>query len=292
MKQPSISRWKSEQAKQRFHALEQQIWDDHGYPAPEPLDIATWAGTTRVYRWRGNGEPIVLLHGLGGTGLTWGPYVDALAEHDLYAVDTIGDVGRSEQTELIADGEDLAGWLDETLVGAGIERAHLVGTSYGGYLALNLAARAPRRVASLTLIDAGGLAPFRLGRFMLWGLPNLLGSIAPGPLRRSLARTRPLLEDPRLMRLGLLGQTNHPVGMPAPVELSDDELRSITAPTTAVIAGRSAPFEPTLAAHRASLVPGVDVDVVEGAGHEVMWSHVDRCATHVLRNCQSGGTPS
>ena len=147
-------------------------------------------------------------------GSRWGPYVEGLAGHDVYAVDTIGDVGRSEQTALIADADDLSRWLDETLAGVGVEHAHLAGTSYGGYLALNLAARSPQRVASITLIDAGGLSPFRLGRFMLWGLPNLLGSKAPGPIRRSMARTRPLLEDPRLMKLALLGQTNHPFGMP------------------------------------------------------------------------------
>ena len=56
---------------------------------------------------------------MGGTGLTWGPYFEGFAGHDLYAVDTIGDVGRSEQTALIADADDLARWLDETLAGAG-----------------------------------------------------------------------------------------------------------------------------------------------------------------------------
>lgn len=289
MKQPSISRWKSEDAKQRFHALQQVIWEDRGFPPPEPLDVATWAGTTRLYRWRGAGVPVVLLHGMGGTGLTWGPYVECLADHELYAIDTIGDVGRSEQTALIADAEDLARWLDETLAGAGIERAHLVGTSYGGYLALNLAARAPQRVGSITLIDAGGLSPFRLVRFMLWGLPNLLGSKAPGPIRRAMARTRPLLEDPRIMKLALLGQMNHPFGMPPPIELSHNELRTITAPTTVVIAGRSAPFEPKLAAQRAALIPNAVVDLVVGAGHEVMRTHVDRCVAHVLRHCKIGG---
>ena len=273
---------------ERFHALERAIWDDFGYPQPEPLDIPTWAGTTGVYRWRGEGEPIVFLHGMGGTGLTWGPYVEGLAGHDLYAVDTIGDVGRSEQTALIADSHDLARWLDDTLAGSGIERAHLAGTSYGGYLALNLAARIPKRVASIILIDAGGLSSFRLGRFMLWGLPNLLASKAPGPVRRTMARTRPLPEDPRVMKLALLGQMNHPFKLPPLVEISEDQLRSITVPTTAVIAGRSAPFEPRLAAQRAALIPDVVVDVVDGAGHEVMWTHVDRCVDHIVRHCETG----
>jgi pimeloyl-ACP methyl ester carboxylesterase len=120
---------------------------------------------------------------------------------------------------------------------------------------------------------------------MLWGVPNLLGSKAPGPIRRTMARTRPLLDDPRLMKLALLGQTNHSFGLPGPVELTDDQLRSITVPTTVVIAGRSAPFEPRLAAQRADLIPAVVVDVVDGAGHEVMWTHVDRCVDHITRRC-------
>jgi pimeloyl-ACP methyl ester carboxylesterase len=287
MKEPTISRWKSSEARQRFEALVQLIWEDQGYPQPEPLDIPTWAGTTRVYRWRGDGEPIVLLHGTGGTGLTWGPYLDGLSGHDVYAVDTMGDLGDSEQTAVLADADDLARWLDETLAGASIERTHLAGTSYGGYLALNLAARVPQRVASITLIDAGGLSPFRLGRFMLWGMPNLLGSKAPGPIRRRMARTRPLLEDPRLMKLALLGQTNHTFGLPAPTVLTDDELRSITVPTTAVIAGRSAPFEPRLAAQRAALIPEVVVDYIDGAGHEIMWTQVDRCVDHIILRCRN-----
>jgi pimeloyl-ACP methyl ester carboxylesterase len=174
------------------------------------------------------------------------------------------------------------------MTGAGIARAHLAGTSYGGYLALNLAVRVPQRVASITLIDAGGLSAFRLGRFMLWGLPNLLGSKAPPPIRRRMARTRPLLEDPRVMKMALLGQTNHRFGLPGLVEIADDELRSIIAPATAVIAGRSAPFEPRLAARRAALIPGAVVDVVDGAGHEVMWTHVDRCVDHISRHLDEG----
>jgi pimeloyl-ACP methyl ester carboxylesterase len=83
------------------------------------------------------------------------------------------------------------------------------------------------------------------------------------------------------MKMALLGQMNHPFGLPPPTPLTDDELRSIAAPTTAVIAARSAPFDPTVAARRATLIPNATVDVVEGAGHEVSWTHVERCTSHV-----------
>ena len=62
---------------------------------PAALDVDAYAGARRVYRWPGAGEPIVFLHSMGGTGLTWSPYVKRLIGRDLYAIDTIGDVGRS-----------------------------------------------------------------------------------------------------------------------------------------------------------------------------------------------------
>ena len=229
-----------------------------------------------------SGDPIVFLPGATGTALSWTPYVKALPGRTVWALDTIGDVGRSVPRVPLEDSDGIARWLDETCSAVGIERAHLAGTSYGGFAALSLAIHKPARPASLTLIDPGGLAPLRLLRFMLWGVPMLFGVLAPGPIRRRLARTRPLLEDPRLMKMTLYGQRNHVTRTPAAHPLTDEELRSITAPTTVVIASRSAPFDPKIAAGRARLISNATVDVID-AGHEVMWTHADRCVSHVSR---------
>jgi pimeloyl-ACP methyl ester carboxylesterase len=283
MKQPGIGEWRSEAARQRFVEMEDALWHERWPDPPAMLDVHSYAGTTRIYRWSGTGVPIVFLHGMGGTALTWSPYVELLSGRDVYAIDTIGDVGRSEQRAVIEDVAGLASWLEETLTGVGVERAHLVGTSYGGFLALNVAVRAPERVASLTLIDSGGLAPFRLGRFMLWGLPMLLGAAAPGPIRRLLARRRPMLEDPRVMRIALHAQMNHSFGLPGVAPLTDEELQSITARTVVVVAGKSAPFAPRVQAERAGLIPSAEVDVIRGAGHEVSWTHVDHCIARMIQ---------
>jgi pimeloyl-ACP methyl ester carboxylesterase len=282
MPQPGIGEWRSEAARRRFIEMEDELWRERWPQPPAARDVDTFAGPTRVYRWPGVGEPAVFLHGMGRTGLSWSPHVERLAGRDVCAIDTIGDVGRSRQRVVIEDTAGLARWLADTLTGAGIERGHLVGTSYGGFLALGLAVRAPDRVASLTLIDSGGLAPFRLGRFLLWGLPMLLGSLAPGPIRRRLARRRPMLEDPRIMRMALHAQRSHSFRLPGVAPFSDDELRSVVAPTVVIVAGRSAPFSPTVQAARARLVPHAQVDVIPGARHDVSWTHVDRCVAHLI----------
>src|SRR5918993_2370766 len=280
-----ISGWRSAEAERRFRSIEDELIAERWPEGLHAVEVETSFGTTHMCRWLARNPsgaiPIVFLHGVGGTGASWAMYVDALADRDVYALDTIGDVGRSVQRAAIADADDLSRWLDESLATLGVERVHLVGTSYGGWLALNLAARRPTRVAALTLIDSGGLAPLRLGRFMLWGLPMLLGWLAPGPIRRHVARTRPLLKDPRLMRLALHGQRSHSFRLPKPEPLTDEELKAISVPTTVIVAGRSAPFDPRIAADRASLIPGAAVEVVDGAGHEVSWSHVDHCLTYI-----------
>jgi Alpha/beta hydrolase family len=136
MNELGIAEWRNEAARQRFIDVEDEFWRERWPVPPTALDVDSYAGTTRVYRWPGAGEPIVFLHGMGGTGLTWSAYVERLVGRDLYAIDTIGDVGRSQQRAVIEDTAGLARWLAETLTGAGIERGHLVGTSYGGFLAL------------------------------------------------------------------------------------------------------------------------------------------------------------
>jgi pimeloyl-ACP methyl ester carboxylesterase len=283
MTPPGIGDWRSEGARQRFIDMEDELWRERWPDPPAALDVDSYAGTTRIYRWPGTGEPIVFLHGMGGTGLTWSPYVERLAERDLYAIDTIGDVGRSQQRAVIEDANGLATWLGESLTGADIERAHVVGTSYGGFIALNLAVQAGKRVSSLTLIDSGGLAPFRSGRFMLWGLPNLFGSMAPAPMRQLLARRHPMLEDPRIMRMALHAQMNHLFRLPSAEPLTDADLRSITAPTVVLVAGKSAPFAPQTQTERAGLIPNAEVEVIRDARHEVSWTHVDQCVAHLHR---------
>jgi pimeloyl-ACP methyl ester carboxylesterase len=100
----------------------------------------------------------------------------------------MGDAGRSEPAAPITCAADMAAWLDETLQGLRIERAHLVGHSLGGFVALSTAAYRPDRVASLALLDPLGIAPLNMLRFMGWGLAVLVGSLAPAAVRGWLGR--------------------------------------------------------------------------------------------------------
>lgn len=128
--------------------------------------------------------PLLLLPGGGGaTSASWYAQAAELAEERcVYAVDLIGAAGRSG-----TDGgpgprtvTDLVSWLDAVLAGLGVERADLGGHSYGAWIALHYALRAPDRVRRLFLLDPTQcFAGFRAA-YLLHALPML---VRPAPRR-------------------------------------------------------------------------------------------------------------
>lgn len=115
-------------------------------------------GTELHVRSTGDGNaPLVLLHGLGGDSTSWTLNQKQLAaDRAVIAVDLPGH-GRSGRK--VGDGTvPSTGALLSRLPDAlGIERFHLLGLSYGGALAMDVAGRLPERLLSLTCVSATGL---------------------------------------------------------------------------------------------------------------------------------------
>jgi pimeloyl-ACP methyl ester carboxylesterase len=248
--------------------VEDDLWHDYFSARPAALDIETQAGTTRVYHWPGGGEPVILLHGMGGSSVMWGQFIDDLDGRSVYAIDTMGDAGRSVHKVAFSDVADVARWLEQTLAGLGIERAHLVGNSYGAWLALNLARTAHGRILSISLLDPAGMAKISY-RFFTWGAKIFLAALMPGPIRRWAAvRLRmPLLEDKRILRMALRGQLNHPFRLPIDL-LSDHDLRAITVPTLLLIGEKSEIYRaPEVLARARDTIANLDAAIIPDVGH-------------------------
>lgn len=101
---------------------------------------------------RGAGPSLVLVHGLGYARWGWEPVVDALAERfDVVLLDNRG-IGESDAPPGPYTVSELAGDVLGVLDEAGVEHAHVVGTSLGGMVAQELALTAPGRVEKLVLV--------------------------------------------------------------------------------------------------------------------------------------------
>ena len=161
--------WVSDAAREKFMAAYERAFALWPQPCEE-LDIDTATATTHVHAYRPHpgGEPVVLLTGAGFNASGWYPHVAALAKHHpVYGIDMPGDPNPSVARAPLTPPASCAAWLDELLGQLSDRPAHLVGLSYGGWVAANQALRAPERVASITLLDPAGLTRLD-ARFWWW----------------------------------------------------------------------------------------------------------------------------
>jgi esterase len=104
------------------------------------------------YREYGNGEPLIILHGLLGSSDNWHSTCERLAEFlRVFALDQRSH-GRSPHTDEMnypAMAEDIRDFLARQ----GLERAHVLGHSMGGKTAMQFALLFPEKVSQLIVVD-------------------------------------------------------------------------------------------------------------------------------------------
>lgn len=185
-----------------------------------------------VHDRTGDGEPVVLIHGIGHRRQAWDPIVDQLAEK--YEVIRLDLAGFGESPAYSKDTpytmENACADLAANFAEWGIERPHVVGNSLGGAVSLELAARG--LVSSATVLSPAGF----FGRFdRLVALVPLtlmkLSSLVPDAIIRRVAYTR---LGRRLIGYSLY---SHPERMSAESTFGD-----------AISMKRSAAFFPTIKA--------------------------------------------
>lgn len=251
--------------------------------APSSRRRAILVGGRRVHVLEaGEGEPVVLLHGIAGSTASFAPLVPALArERRVLALDLPG-FGRSEPLPGALRTSALADAVAATLDVLGVARAALVGQSLGGVVALHLALARPGLAASLVAISAGyALAippeadPARRGH-----VPGTLRLLAPASRDDAAALLALVLDDParaanpaaieEVFRAHLATS----VACDALVasfgrreDALDGRLGDVRAPTL-VVAGASDRFTPPALSERlASAIPDARFAAVAHAGH-------------------------
>jgi len=104
---------------------------------------------------RGRGAPVLFVHGQPGLGSDWDPVVERLEDHRVLVVDRPGYGRSGEETLSIAGNADL---LADVVTERDAVPVTVVGHSYGGGVAIELAARRPELVAGLVLVGSIGRA--------------------------------------------------------------------------------------------------------------------------------------
>jgi pimeloyl-ACP methyl ester carboxylesterase len=224
--------------------------------------------------------PLLLIHGSGASGASWGPVVEALARHrHVIRVDLPG-CGQSPPAPSY-DVPEQAGRVAVLLDDLGLRHVTVAGHSSGGYVATALAEQRPDLVGSLALISTGPSLDALLPQ------PFILRALLAPPLG-------PLLWPGRsdaMIRRGISATAARPVDIPGDAVA---DLRNITYRTfrkvlrrnAAYVAERSVPgrlaglgvpvlvifgaadprYEPS-SAHQYDAVPNARVEMLPGIGH-------------------------
>ncbi|WP_330340482.1 alpha/beta fold hydrolase [Streptomyces sp. NBC_00557] len=242
----------------------------------QALTVATPFGDTRVNTCGPrDAPPLLLLPGGGGaTSVSWYAQVAELARiRRVHAVDVVGAPGLSvpagdRHPRTVAD---LTLWLDAVLDGLGVASADLGGHSYGGWIALHYALRAPARTRRLFLLDpTQSFAGFKAA-YLLRALPMLL---RPTP-----RRARAFLEwetsgaplDPDWLALQEAAAgfpAAKPVTGPRP---APDALRTLDARVLLLVAANSRTHDAREVAARAqALLPHVETAVLPDVSHHAL----------------------
>ena len=246
----------------------------------------------------GAGPPAVLLHG-GGPGASgasnYSRNIEALARNYHVIVPDMPGYGRSAKGVDRADpfgylADHIRGMLDEL----GIDRAHLVGNSYGGSCALRLALDTPQRVDRLVLMGPGGVGTTR--GLPTAGLKSLLayyggegpnleklstfirsylvfdGDAVPDELIESryaasidpeVLADPPLQRPPDLRTLWRMDLTR------------DRRLGGLSIPTLVIWGRDDKVNKPSGAAMLAKRMPNADVLITANTGHWVQWERAE-----------------
>lgn len=251
------------------------------WPVPfEEICVPTAYGPTHAIASGPSGAaPVVLLPSFSGTALAWRPNVEALScDRRVYALDVIGQPGRSLARRRLRTRTDCAAWLAETLHGLGLGSASMVGCSYGGFLAANLALLAPERVDRLVLIGPVGvfavMSPLVALRMRLRGLQRRLvqrlGAGRPvdaGRLHAPAVPRRPQDDTWRALMGAIMAEAPE-VSLARPAVFSRAEFARLAAPVLLLIGEHEQLYEPRATLTRAlALKPGLEAEIVEGADH-------------------------
>lgn len=243
-----IGTFRSPAAKARYYLVYQEQLDRCPNPGQQH-DIETGYGTTRVYRWGpGDAPPIVLLSGMAATSGSWHEVIPALsANNPVYAIDTLGEPGLSVQTAPLTDQNDRARWLDQVLEGLDLENVHLVGASAGGYYAANQAFRAPRRLATVTLLDAT-LVVTQFRPMVLLSVLLVMTLRSKWLWRRVLKLWTGSSDVPEIIMTGI---ETYKVKLPPAPKPGENQIRSIKLPVLAIFAAASVVHNAAKGAERA-----------------------------------------
>ncbi len=218
-------------------------------------------------RWQGDGPPILLVHGAGANAAVWEPLARELSGFEVFAPSLPGRCGSEGDAPERAS--DAAAWLEDAMAALDL-RAIVLGHSYGGAVAIELALRAAR-VLGLVLVASG--ARLRVHPGVLAMAEEAVRTEAPMPIDFAFSDGAPRAA---IERYAEAAARTPPVATRADWRACDafdrmDAIGAIDRPALVATGASDALTPPKYQRFLAERLPRAQLELVAGAGHMLPW---------------------
>jgi pimeloyl-ACP methyl ester carboxylesterase len=280
------SLYKSAEGHRKVRAHYDTTLQRMGLPYETKYVETRFGPTHAVISGKEKGKPIALWHGLNANATTWASWFPALAPtYRVYAIDTIGGMGKSAPSRPPKKGPAYGHWAAEALEGLGLKRANMIGASNGGWLIGKLGSVAPEMIGSAVLMSSAGFMSLNMVQAFRM-IPRILFKPPAEAARGLAALLSPpdLPPDPFTLEIFELMLTSRFRSEQNAPPLSDVELRRLAAPTYLLMGQYEVSFNPYKAIKRGlSLLPNViAAEIVPGVGHTMVHGQPDWVIARVI----------
>ena len=242
--------------------------------APVPFQqhfVATVHGKTHVLQFGDSGKaPLILLHGSMSNSASWLGIIPLFLDHfSVFCVDILGEPGLSETNRMRLHSDKPAQWLSAVLDGLAIPRCSFLGMSLGSWYALNFAINEPDRVAALSLITTGGIAPQHRNFIFKALFCMMLGQRGQKMLNRLIYHKTAM--PPQLLEIQAVVSANFkPVTEQIPL-FTDGQLQKLHMPIQYFGGDHDAILDTARTAERLrKLTPQAEIHVLNDTGHLII----------------------
>lgn len=252
----------------------------------DAIEVKTSYGCTHINAsGPADGSPLVLLHAAGLSSTVWFANIAELSvHHRVYAVDVIGDAGKSVADRLMHKRTDYAEWLKEVFDGLDIEKGCLLGHSYGGWLTLNMALAYPQRLRKIVLLaPAASFRPLGFVTKLILYLAEFKIHPPIRPFLKAGAARGTVIAEAFIHLIEETTRYCSPATM-FPTVYTDEELKQINLPALLLIGSRDKIYNPHKAIQRAqNRMPDLTAEIIPDAGHLLIMDRPDMINARILK---------
>lgn len=241
--------------------------------------ITVWQDQVRMrVLSKGSGPAVVFLH--GPWGLAWDPFLDELARHfTVHAPEHPGTTPDAPDDVYRLDGLwDLVLCYDELFNALSLDTASLIGHSFGGMMACELAASTPRRIRRLAMIDPIGFWRDKdpVVNWMMLSPTDLPAHVFHDPkgtaAQHMFGADGQQTPEARLRTTWAMGTTGKFI-WPLPDKGLKKRIHRVTAPSLLIWGANDRLVPPVYAEEFTRRLPGARLDIVAHAGHAPHLEH-------------------